>query len=323
MATAPMSSPLLTEEKINIIIEGEKALLNAEWEKAYELLSKLCQRDSSDPTGYLFLAAAMQTEMIDREENFDKKGFTELLDKAKELAETALGDCTRRDSAYCYLILGHYHAYQAVWENRFGSKFSAVTHGFKAKGKYRKGLEIDSTMYDLYLGMGSYHYWKTVKSGILRLAGIFKDDRQKGIDEIRLTIDSADFSRETARSAMIWIYINEKRYDSAISLSKAMFKSYPDGNFFLWTMAQSYYEKKDFINAAETYDSLFNRLKSAPGKYFNIIESAYWLYQCYNELDYDDRANDVLAYVSSIYKEIPRSTHKKQKTKLAYLKRRF
>ncbi len=318
-----MASPLLTEEKIDIIVEGEKALLNADWPKAYGLLSNLRQRDSSDPTGYIFLAAAMQTEMIDREENFDKKGFEELLDKARELAEAVLTDCTKRDSAYCYLILGHYHAYQAVWETRFGSKFSAVTHGFKAKSKYQKGLEIDSTLYDLYLGMGSYHYWKTVKSGFLKWVGIFRDDREKGINEIKLTIDSADFSRETARSAMIWIYINEKQYDSAISLSREMFESYPNGNFFLWTMAQSYYEKKNYNNAVETYSILFDRLKIKPGNYFNIIESAYWLYKCYHELDRNEKAGDVLAYVSSIYREIPRATHKKQKTKLAYLKRRF
>ena len=91
------------------------------------------------------------------------------------------------------LYLGHQAAYRSLYEARFGSRFSALTYGLKAKGFYRDGLAADSALYDLYLGLGSYHYWKSAKAGILRTAGIFNDDKEKGISEIRKAIDSSLF----------------------------------------------------------------------------------------------------------------------------------
>jgi len=324
-AFTPLSATtLLTPEKIEIIHSGEEALLNARWDQAYRTYDSLCTIDSSDPVGYLYRAVVLQTEMTDREEVFRKREFTRLLDKAERLAENYMnGGCSKRDSAICQLYIGHQHAYRAVWETRFGSSISAITYGFKAKGAYQKGLEIDSTFYDLYLGMGSYHYWKSVKSGFLRYTGIFNDDREQGIEEIHLAIDSSLISRDAAKSSLIYILMNEKKYDSAILISDEMYERYPEGNFFLWPIAESYREMDNHEKTREYYKLLYDRLKEKPGNYYNLIEAVYYYYLACEKLDCRDEAYPAVKELIEAYRDIPREIVRKQRTKLTYLRRRY
>jgi len=313
---------LINDDIIDRIKAGETALLNARWEETGRIYRNLCEKYNNNPVGYLYLAASIQTEMTAREENINEVDFFGLLDSAKTLSEKILRNCSAADSALCYLFLGHQYAYRAAWEVRFGSGLSAISYGFKARGQYRNGLAADSTLIDLYLGLGSYHYWKTVKAGILTYTGLFKNDRQKGIDEIILAMDSSLFSRDAARSAMVWVLINEKEYDKAIALSQEMFNRYPEGSFFLWPMAESYYKSKRFLQAAERYNQILDQLKIEPGNYYNIIEVVYYLHQCYSRSGDKNKAADILNYFNSVKEEIPQKTRHSQRRKISFLGRK-
>jgi len=310
---------LLSPENVEIIEQGQTAMLNGDYKTAYKMLDELCLEDTTDPSGYIFRAAVLQAEMIDKEENLYGDKLKALCDSTRLMAQERLIKCSSQDSALCYLYLGHQYAYRALWEARFGSKLSALKSGFKARSQYQKGLDIDSTLYDLYLGLGSFHYWKSVKSGLLRWVGIFKDERKKGISEVKLAADSSLFSREASHSALIWILINEKEYDSAIALSKTMLLKYPDGNSLLWPLAESYFKSEQYEAAAETYGLILKHLKNNPGNYYNIIESIYWFYKSLQIIEQSEELKDAIVYFNSIYNDIPKSTLKRQKSKLRFL----
>ena len=315
----PIPAFSLTSENIDIIRQGQAAMLNGDYRAAHEIISRLCPDDLSDPAGYIFRAAVMQAEMIEAEENLYGDKLKLFCDSTRQLSEAKLKNCPSSDSALCYLYIGHQYAYRALWEARFDSKFTALKNGFNARGWYQKGLEVDSTLYDLYLGLGSFHYWKSVKAGILRSIGIFKDERKKGIKEVQIAIDSSLFSREAARSALIWIMLNEKNYDSVIALSQMMFQRYPGGNSLLWPMAEAYFKKDQYDDAVRIYDLILNRLVNSPGNYFNIIESSYRLCLSLEKTERPEKIKRVVAYINSIYDKIPESIQKKQKSKLNYL----
>lgn len=319
--SAVTAGNLLTDEKLDVIQDGGEALLNGDWEKSYRIFDYLLELDSTDPSGYLFRAAVMQGEMMDAEENIYDDRFLEMLDSVKSLAERKLDACSRRDSAVCYLYIGHAYAYRSLWEARFASHYSAITYGFKARSQYHKGLAVDSTLYDVYFGLGSYHYWKSVKAGFFRAVGLFKNDKVIGIRELQLAIDSSLFSRESARASLIWVWINEKQYDSAIALASRMRERYPDGNSFIWPLAEAFYKSRQDDSALAYYSRLFDRFKSRPGNFFNLIESAYWIIQ---SLDRLDRKKEIAAYQSFLqenYPQIPRQIKRKQKSKLATILR--
>lgn len=311
----------LSQEKIELIRLGQQAMLNSDWARAKNIYENLFADLSDNPAGCLFRAALLQAEMIDREEDLHGRRLKTLCDSTKVLSEKKLHDCSPRDSALCYLYIGHQYAYRSFWEARFGSKFSALNFGFRAKGQYRKGLKVDSTLYDLYLGLGSYHYWKSVKSGFLKWLRIFKDERELGIDEIKLAAEKSLFSQEAALSALIGIMINEKKYDSALSMAERMYQRFPDGISFFWPTASAYFESERYQKAFEYYDKILARLKSSPGNYYNIIEALYYLKKCAEKSDDTKIFTPYRLYLDSIYDKIPKKIRRKQKGKLSFIKR--
>jgi tetratricopeptide (TPR) repeat protein len=310
---------LLTPEKIELINLGNCALMNGRWASALEIYSKISKVDSIDPGGFLFRAGVLQAEMMDCERNLYAESFPALLDSTRIFAERKLKSCGKQDSALCYLYLGHQLAYRSLYEARFGSSFSALEHGLKAKGEYHKGLTADSSLYDLYLGLGSYHYWKSVKAGILTWTGIFKNDREKGIREIHIAIDSALFSKESARSALIWIFIHEKKYDSAVVLADDFYRKYPEGKTFLWPLGEAYYKSEHYTEAEKIYIRLFNILKAEEDNFYNLIESGYWVIKCIEKTGNRVVQKEISKYINSVYKEIPKDIRREQKSKLSYI----
>jgi len=311
-----VESNLLTDEKKQIILAGEEKTMNGQWGRAFQMFENYNLQWPDDPAGYLFRAAVQMSEMTDCEENLYDEQFHNLCDSIELSAHKYMDNCSPRDSALCFLYLGHQNAYRAMWEVRFGSVFSGMSYGIKAKNRYETGLEIDSTLYDLYLGLGTFHYWKSAKAGILRMTGILKDERERGINELRLAIDSSQITSDAARSALIWVMENEGYYDSVIIYSERMIKKYPGGNSFLWPLGKAHFEKGEYEEAAEVYSKLLNRLKESPGNYYNVIEITYKLYKTCDALDKDRQQKEVVGYLASVSDEIPRTIKRKQRVKL-------
>lgn len=274
-----------------------------------------------DPSGYLFRAGALFAEMSDREENLHEELFRQLLDTAELLISRIIDTCDASTEAWMYLFRGHARAYRSLWESRFGSFMSALKLGLSTIGEYEAGLKADSCLYDLYAGTGSYHYWKSAKAGFLRWLGIFKDEKDKGIAELRLAADSSLLHRELARSALIWIWLDRKEYDSAISLAQGFVHRYPDGKTFRWPLAQALFRQSRYEDAALVYLEIRSRLQASPGNYFNLIQCDYYLTQCCNWLSDPDRTRTAAQRINEYYGSIPAKTLKHQRSKVNFLTR--
>ncbi len=311
----------LHESRRDMLREAQERLFNDDFKGAHNRADELVGMDPEDPLGYLFRAAILLGEMTRAEENLYNDDFHSLIDTVRELAQNRLEVTSASVGVWMYLCLGHASAYESLWESRFGSFVSAVKLGFKARSAYEKGLELDSSLYDLYGGLGMYHYWKSAKAGILRWLGIFKNDRQRGLDELYLTIDSSQISAETARNALIWIWLDKKQYDSVAAISTDMYSRYPDGTLFLWPIATACYEQKDYTGAIEAYRTLDERLSLSPGNYYNLVECHYNLYRCYDRIDQKNSARQVARRLLDYYDDIPENTKRRQRSKLAFLKR--
>ncbi len=320
-ASATSADSYLTDGKKEMLLTAQEHLLNDRFESAHATLDSLIDRDSSDPVGYLYKAAVYLGQMTDAEQELHTETFKALIDTVFTLASHRTDSARVREAAWMKLCEGHAHAYRSLWESRFGSFTSALKHAFRGKSSYEDGLRFDSTLYDLYGGLGMYHYWKSAKAGILRWIGVFKNDKEKGIEELYLAADSSLLSHDIARNALIWIWLDMGRYDSVITACREQMNLFPDGKLFLWPLAQAYFEKKQFHLAAETYASLRTRLAELPGNYFNLVECDYRLNRCYDKLDMDELAIVTAKRVENYYDSIPDRTRRKQRSKLNFLRR--
>ncbi len=310
---------LLTAQKIDYINRCQADIFYGEPGRYYVTANEWVEYDSTDPGGYLFKIAAMQAEMTAEEENIYEDSFISLCDSLNKRLDNYLISCSSTDSAICYLYLGHLYSYRSLYEARFGSKWSAARNGYRANGAYKKGVEIDTAFYDLYFGLGSFHYWKSAKSGFLGSIKLISNEKEKGIKELKLAVDSSLFSKDVAKLALAHIYINEEKYDSALLYCDDLSIKYNSSLTFWWPMAECCYQKQDYEMASHIYQSIFYKKENSPGNYYNLIEAAYWSKKSAVPPGYQHRINEVVDFLSSKIDSIPEHTRKRQKDKLKFL----
>lgn len=291
-------------------------IYNDRFERAERIIDSLSATGCCRPFDFLASSILYQSVMMAAESDSLKSEFFTALDSVEAYAERMLSD--GRDSTIAYYLLGHQYAFRSLYDGRAGHTWSAVKKGLKARNAYSKGYELDSTFHDIALGLGSYRYWKSVKTNAINWTPLFKDEKGNGIELLRRAADSSEISRDAAKTSLIWVYINEKRYAEAIRLAEEMRRRFPHGLTFLWAMGEAYYRLGDCDQAILIYTDLFQRLKRNPGNFYNIIEAAWYLSQCYRENDRDGRyRDDACALYETISAfPIPEETAKRQKDKL-------
>jgi tetratricopeptide (TPR) repeat protein len=293
-------------------------IYNDRFDRAAEMIDSLASNDIHPVFHLSSRAVLYQSRMMAAESDFLEDPLMTVLDSLERAAEHLL-ETNHHDSALAYCYLGHAHSFRALYQGRTGQTYGALKKGLKARNAYSKAWEIDSTFYDIAFGLGSYRYWKSVKTKAINWTPLFKNERQNGIDLLRLAADSAEVSAETARAALIYVYINEKRYAEAIRLADQMRRRYPRGMTFLWALGEAYYKMGDDQGAVDIYENLYRRLWADPGNYYNIIEVASILSDSYRFLGTTDSR-----YVGLLQKlqdeisgaDIPDQTRKRQKKKL-------
>jgi len=306
-----------TPETASSLKEISGHIYNDRFERASELIDSLEASGTPSILRLFSRAAWYQSKMMADESDSLAGFYFAVLDSLENAAEAVIEAGGDSVLAYCYL--GHAHAFRSLYYGRTGGLWKAFRSGMAARKAYSKGYEMDSTFYDLGLGLGSYRYWKSVKTKAINWTPLFKNERVDGINLIRLAADSSEVSRDAAVISLIWIYINEELYDDAIRLASEMRLKYPHGHLFLWAIAEAYYKKKDYLSAAEKYRIILTRQKRNPGNYYNLVEAAYYLGRCYRELsDNYPEAEKLLNVIREEIRQspIPEKTRHRQKDKI-------
>ncbi len=321
LAAASGGDDYFDSTQIRILVHSQELLLDDQFRAADSTLLDYCVRFPEEPAGLLFRASSLLAQMADREENLYESAFDSLIDRAQKLAKARSGLGSPRQQAWMHLLSGHASAYRSIYDARFGSFTSAIKNGFDAKGEYQQALNADSTLLDIYAGLGSFHYWKSAKAGFLRWLGIFHNDKARGITELKRAADQALLSGEAARNSLIWVYFDSRKFDSAETLVRRAMARYPDGKSFLWPLAQSFWEREQYQKAVEIYEEIRARIMGAPGNYYNFIECDYYIALCHDKLDEEAKAVEAARNLQNYYDDIPKQTRKRQQSKLGYLKR--
>ena len=266
-----------------IALQGIQASFREDYALAESWFNALIRMAPEDPAGYFFSAALYHTQMIDYESDFKEKELYQNVKAAKKFARERI-EKNEKD-AWAYVILGNSYGVKAVYNAMKGKWWSGLNEGLYAKSALQKATKLDPELYDAYVGLGSYHYWASVKTRALWWLPFVGDHRTKGISQTKLAYEKSIFSKAAAASGLIWMYINEKQYDEATSLAQEMQSEYPEGKSFLWPLAQAQFAKRNWNDALSTYRELLNRLEEShpsgnPDQSYNIIEAGFCIANC-------------------------------------------
>lgn len=296
-----------------IISRAIDATYSADYELADSLFEELSNAAPDHPVGPLMRAATLQAQMRDYEVLDRKEEFKVFLDRAESRARRWIKD--HPDDAWGYCYLGHTLGYRAMWQGHFGSWMSAVRSGLKAKNAYHDAIKKDSLCWDAFLGLGSYHYWKSAKTEFINWTGLIKDQKELGLRQTELALERGIFSREAAAVGVLQIYLHQKQYDKAIALAKKWHAVHPRGKTFLW--GQAYAEFEDFQNdsALVRFDSLLVRVANDPAQgFYNMIEIEYHRAILFDRVGQVERACEIMNSVA--HYSASEEVLKRQKDKL-------
>ncbi len=320
-AIEPVARSYPDSVQIRLITSVQQQIYRDRFDSARVVADSLIRLRPADPAGYLFKAIVLVTEMFDAEDDRYEANFKDLIDTVITLAGDRLAEGSPHERAWMYLYLGHAASYNALFESHFGSLISALKKARAGASDYKRGLKEDSTVYDLYFGLGLYHYWKSAKAGLLRWVGLIHNDRDRGIEQLRLAADSSVISRQAARSALIWIWLDRDQYDSALAITNEMLRRYPDGRAFLWPLARIESRRNEWARAASTYERLRDQIAVDPGNYYNLIECDYQIAQAYDKLNEEARCREIAQRATKYFDRIPGDIRREQRERLNYLER--
>lgn len=221
---------------------------------------QIIARDKTHPIGYLFVAVTLQSKMMDFETTQWEKTFLTHLKQARQAAETVLDKEPR--NAWALFYLGSAYSYQAFYSSKQNHYMAAFRDAARGISALRKAVDIDSTLYDAYLGLGSYLFWRSQKTKSLTWLPFIKDERKKGIELIELSIQKGAYSRYAGINALVWIYIELKDYENALKWAKIGEQAFPGSRYFAWCLAESCYRRKDYQNAVGYYQWLLDSLSA-------------------------------------------------------------
>ncbi|KPL01366.1 MAG: hypothetical protein AMJ91_00380 [candidate division Zixibacteria bacterium SM23_73_3] len=293
-----MDSP----EVDQIIIKGIHLVYVDSTPEAVEEFKKLIEIFPEDPIGYFYVSAALQTMMDD----YRNYSYMNQFDKYMNLA-IKTGEKRKKEgnlTAYDCLYLGGAIGFRGINKGLTGNWVGAFVDGLKGKGYLEKALKLDPEMYDVYYGLGTYHFWKSLKSKIFWWLPFVKDNRQMGIDMIKLSIEKGKYAKEDAKLALVRIWVENREYQNAFAMTDELRKTHPNKPFLLWLLGRAQLETQMYDGAINTYQSLLEVLTPSP--YYHPageVECRYFLALAYYENKDLEKSSDVIDSILAFEKD--------------------
>jgi len=277
------------------------SIINNEFNRGDSLVRELIQQYPDRPWGYFYRGAILQAQMIDRNALRDTSAFWEAMNRCIRVVEAReqAGKATAMDlffkgSAYYYMAFHH----------------MKLGHWWQAYRNTRKGVHIlehaiqqDSSLWDAYLGIGAYKFWKSQKAGLLRFLLFIKNEKEKGLDMVRHAVQRGHLVPELARDQLVYMLMDDGQAEEAWQLAQKNLQLFPHSRFFLWTYAKASFKARKWKEAFRAYQDLWEYIHHNANQKRNLGHVLIRLARCACELGKVAAARN---YFSIFEKEVGR-----------------
>ena len=201
---------------------GINLVLHDRCKEALLLFEKLQQKYPDHPAPHFFLAATYQSWMslfrLNRFQEEFEKNIQLTIEKGHELLK-------KKNNPWIFFYVGAAYGYQAFNEFRKHKWIEAYYAAKKGAENFEAALKRDPRLFDVYLGLGSYHYWRTAKSTFLRLITFWiPDQRELGLRQIEFAFHHGAYSPEQAGYNLIAAYFDYGEYEKAMQILNLILK---------------------------------------------------------------------------------------------------
>jgi tetratricopeptide (TPR) repeat protein len=261
-----------------LLLKGLQEVHIEAYDSAIGTFQKLTDHYPRHPVGYFCTAAVYKTIM----QNYRVKTFEPKLDQYLDLAIQAGQNGTQNDGndATVSFYKGGAYGFRGLHKVRKRDWWGALKDGLKGLSLLKRALEMDSSLYDTYYGMGSYHYWRSAKFKLLRIL-FFRNDKARGIREIWTAIDKGKYTGIEGKYTLVAIYYDQEDYEKAFSLNQELYALFPTNPSCVYMRGRLLMKRWEWDEAKNAMEILLSHLKNVEYRSLGYeLECHYWIASC-------------------------------------------
>jgi len=262
-AAAAWAAPNIAEPSVNPVIDrGYRQMYDLNFDEAHKTFAQWEREHPADPIGPVSNAAAylfaefdrlniLHSEFFVENSMFHRRpkvtpdpvvrqAFDQELDKSAGLSDKILLQ-TPDDSDALFakiLTLGLRADYEALIEGR---DFDALKVIKNSRATAEKLLMLQPNYYDAYLAIGVENYLFSLKPAPVRWilqAGGAQTDRDRGVEDLRLTAEHGRYLNPYARLLLAVAALRDKDVPKARDLLSALAREFPHNRLYAQELAQ-------------------------------------------------------------------------------------
>lgn len=257
---------------------GTEWVYTDQFEVALSALDSLIEAYPEHPGPHFYRAATLQTWMSSRRFNAFQDELESSVEKTIETGEKLM--MHNADDPWLDFYMGGAYGYRAYFKFGRYNFLGAYQDGKKGIAHLRACLKKEPRLYDVYLGLGSYYYWRSARSRFLRwLLFWMADKRALGLEQIELAMHHGQYSRDESFLVLVATLYDDGQYDRAWTVLNNRLDAEKPSNLFLFYMRGLLEVEKQEWEAVETdFRYLDSQLEqSAYAAVGYRIECRYWM----------------------------------------------
>jgi tetratricopeptide (TPR) repeat protein len=237
------------------LTRGINNLVNQDYASAKKVFNLLKDERPELPLGNIYIAAAYIAEAYDYGKEYNEAVIEENLSAARDKVKALVRKEGQNIWNKYYLALTE--AYYSYYKALTGTWLTAITDGMDAVSAFEDCIKIDPSFYEAFIAVGAYKYWRSRKMEFINWIPFVKDEKQVGIELLESSMKYASYNSYLASSTLMWIYIDQKEFEKAVTVADKALKDFPENRAFKWGKGRAY-EEINKGGAIEIYREILN-----------------------------------------------------------------
>lgn len=249
------------------------------YEEAVATIDTLVAAHPTHPAPSFFKAFIYQNWMLNYRLNRYEK---ELEESARRTIETGNRMMESDDDPWLNFLVGAAYGYRGLHRFRKHQWIRAYFDCRKGIDNLQEALTRSPDLYDCHLGLGSYHYWRSARSRLIRRVVFWmRDRRELGLSQLRLAVDRGVFSSHEAIHGLMLAHFDHGDYDEALALNDTAMRLYEPPSLGALYMRGRLMARLERWEEVETlFEQIRERLPDESVGY--DVECMYWIARAYH-----------------------------------------
>ncbi|HDL18396.1 MAG TPA: hypothetical protein ENH29_05025 [Bacteroidetes bacterium] len=259
----------------SLVALGIKQIHNLQLDSSLATFDRLIAYFPEHPIGYFYKAGVYDLFNQDYRITTFEKQFEKNVNLAIKKGEKYIKKNKNDELAYFYLggaygFRGIHRVYKRDWLHVF-------IDGIKGLKNLNKSLKKRPDFYDAYFGLGLYHYWRSALTKKFRFLPFISDQRQRGINELKLAIEKGRYAGVEARISLSSVYYNETKYDSALIVNNWLHSHFPNDPSILYFRTRIFERQQNWRSMLATAKHLLEILMDYQYKSYGYLVECHYL----------------------------------------------